>query len=454
VRPPTEQPPSPPDHVDVVIIGGGMAGLSAADTLRARGHSVRVLEAGETVGGLARAIHVGGEPIEAYYHHIFPQDSETIELLERLGLSDRLEWKHGPMAILHEGRIHRFDSPLDLLRFDPLSIVARLRLGLATSIQLFRPDRRTLDRRSAAAEARRWFGRSAWELIWRPLLISKFGPEYFDRVVMAWLVARLRQRAGARRANGDQLGYLRGSLGTLIDAYAEAINASGAGIETGARVSNVARDGDGWVVDFERDGDSHTLRASTVVAAVAGPVLSRLVELPGAYRSSLDAIPYRGVVCVLLELDRPLGPNYWVNVTDQIGLGCVGIIEHTNFIPSSRYGGRSVVYLAHYVERDGPAWKATADELIAAVEPSLRAIQPAFDRDWIKATHVSRDSFAQPVPLVGGPMSTLPVATGLPGLYHASLAHIYPDDRGVSLALRLGQRVAQEAGEHLATLAR
>lgn len=59
-------------------------------------------------------------------------------------------------------------------------------------------------------------------------------------------------------------------------------------------------------------------------------------------------------------------------------------------------------------------------------------------------SHLSRDRWAQPVPLVGGPMPGLPVDTGLPGLFHASLAHIYPDDRGVSLALRLGRRAASE----------
>ena len=37
----------------------------------------------------------------------------------------------------------------------------------------------------------------------------------------------------------------------------------------------------------------------------------------------------------------------------------------------------------------------------------------------------------QPVPLAGGPMPGLSVDTGLPGLFHASLAHIYPDDRGM-----------------------
>ncbi len=47
-------------------------------------------------------------------------------------------------------------------------------------------------------------------------------------------------------------------------------------------------------------------------------------------------------------------------------------------------------------------------------------------------------------------MPGLPVETGLPGLFHASLAHVYPDDRGVSKALGLGARVAQASEEYRA----
>jgi protoporphyrinogen oxidase len=102
--------PRPSPELDAVIIGGGLAGLSVAEYLRAKGRSVCLLEAAPAVGGLVRSIEVGGEPVEAYYHHIFPQDTETIELLERLGLGDRLEWRHGPMAILHQGVVRPLDS--------------------------------------------------------------------------------------------------------------------------------------------------------------------------------------------------------------------------------------------------------------------------------------------------------------------------------------------------------
>jgi protoporphyrinogen oxidase len=427
-------------NVDVAILGAGMAGLGAADELQVLGCSVAVLEGAPTVGGLARAIRVAGEDIEPYYHHIFPQDIETLGIVERLGLKHSLAWAAAPMAILNAGRVHPFDSPLDLLQFPAFGLVDRGRFAVATGVQLFRRDRRSLDSRSAVAEGTRWYGRHVFETLWRPLLEAKFGP-HVDDVAMAWLVARIRQRAGGRRAGGDRLGYLVGSLGRLADAYATDLRRRGVAILTGNPVSSLEyRDGS-WAVKQE----GGTFVAKAVVACIAGGALASLVDLPAPYRDRLVGIPYRSIVCALVELDRPVSPYYWVNVTDHLGMGCVGIIEHTNFVSAEHYGGASLIYLAHYVDPADAAWTASPDALLAAVEPSLHVLNADYDRRWVRDIHITRDRFAQPVPIAGGPMSSLPLRTGLPGLFHASLAHVYPDDRGVSKAIGVGRQVARLA---------
>lgn len=425
-----------------------MAGLSAADAMKAAGRSVLLVEGAASVGGLARAIRVSDEPIEPYYHHIFPQDHETAALLGALGMSDRLEWWRAPMAVMHQGRAYPFDSPLDVLRFVPLSRVQRVRLGAGTAAMLLRRDGARLDRTPVAVGGPAWFGQSGYETLWRPLFEAKFGP-YAERVPMAWLAARIRQRGGARRASGDRLGYIRGSLGSLAEAYAAELRARGVDLRTSTRVLSLAQSDTGWVVATEGPKGREEIRARSVIACLSGPILTRLVALPPPYVAAMDAIPFRGIVCVLLELRQPLSPYYWVNVTDRLGLGCVGIIEHTNFVPSDRYGGRSLVYLAHYVDRSSPTWSATVDDLVEAVFPSMRALNPAFQPEWILDAQLNRDPFAQPVAQVGGPMPALQMDTGLPGLIHASLAHVYPDDRGVSMALGLGRRAATLAERHL-----
>jgi protoporphyrinogen oxidase len=436
----------PAELADVIVVGGGMTGLAAADALVAQGLGVQMIEAAPAVGGLARSISVEGESIEAYYHHAFPQDRELRDLIDRLGLADRFEWRRASTAILDSGRVYPFDSPMDLLRFAPLSLPARIRLGMGAAVAIVHGRSRRAAGMRVGEAGPLWFGRSGYDALWRPLLEGKFGSMAPD-VAAAWLVARIRQRAQARKGGkGDRLGYLQGGFGVVAEHLAEDLARSGVSIACGAPVDSLTREGGRWRARF----DGREVIGRAVVVAASGDVLSNLVRLPEDYRRAIEGIPYRAVVCVLLELDRPLSRHYWINLAQRSDLACVAVIEHTNFIPAERYGGRHLVYLTHYVEPEGRAWNAEADEIVGAVEEILRAINGRFERSWIVATHISRDRWAQPVPLAGGPMPGLPLATGLPGLFHASLAHIYPDDRGVSLALGLGRRVAATATAWLA----
>jgi protoporphyrinogen oxidase len=427
---------------DVVVIGGGAAGLAAADAAASSGLRVALLEAGPAVGGLARAVRIAGEPIEVYYHHIFPQDRDTLALARRLGLGPDVEFHPASMSILHDGRVYPFNGPLDLLRFRPLSLPNRVRVGLATGVQMVRRDRSKLDRLQVEVESQRWFGSAAYQLLWQPLLEAKFG-DLHRQLPMAWLVARIKQRAAGRRVDGDRLGYLNGSLGRLLASYAALLEGSGIEVVTTARVLSLRRVDDAWHIDLEVNGEPRSITSRAVVAALSGEILQRMTTVSPEYARAIGAIPYRGVVCVLLEMTESISSHYWVNVTDRLGLGCVAIIEHTRFVPRERYGGRHLLYLAHYVDRDSPTWAAGADELIEAVEPAFRALNAAYRRAWVVDAHLARDPYGQPVPQVGGPMPGLPIRTGVPGLIHASLAHVYPDDRGVSLALRLGRRAGE-----------
>lgn len=422
-----------------------MTGLAAADELQRFGRRVCLLEAASEPGGLTRSIEVADETIEAFYHHAFPQDRELLSLIDRLGLSDRLEWRTASTAVLAGGRVYPFNTIADLLRFPPLSLWGRFRLGLGGVVAIV-AGRNGLERTPVGKAGPRWFGRAGYAALWQPLLEGKFGP-LAPRVAMAWLAARMRQRAQARRRGGsDRLGYLRGGFGTLARCYADEIARRGVAVHYDHRVTEVSRDPEGtWHVTC---GDREFL-AGTVVAAISGPALAQLVRLPAPYARMLEGIPYRGVVCVLLELDRPLGTHYWVNLAQKSELACLAVIEHTNFIPPERYGGRHLVYLTHYVEEEGVVWQSDVDRIVQSIEDSLKAINPGFEKSWITAAHLSRDRWAQPVPLAGGPMPDLPLETGLPGLLNASLAHVFPDDRGLSLAIKLGTRVGKRAEEWL-----
>ena len=72
------------------VVGGGVAGLTAAYRLLQGGHEVALFEAGPELGGLVRTFDTPGDPLECFYHHLFTTDTTIVRLVEELGLADRL----------------------------------------------------------------------------------------------------------------------------------------------------------------------------------------------------------------------------------------------------------------------------------------------------------------------------------------------------------------------------
>ena len=58
-----------------------------------------------------RTFDVNGEPLEAFYHHIFTTDTTIIALIEELGLGDRLVWKDSKVGFFRTGKIWPFVTP-------------------------------------------------------------------------------------------------------------------------------------------------------------------------------------------------------------------------------------------------------------------------------------------------------------------------------------------------------
>ena len=116
----------------VGIIGGGVAGLAAAYHLTKEGHFAEVFEQAPFLGGQASTFDVFGGRLERGYHHLFVSDTEITELIHELGLGDKLAWLESSVGFYHGGKIWDFASPMDLLRFKPLPILDRIRVGLWT----------------------------------------------------------------------------------------------------------------------------------------------------------------------------------------------------------------------------------------------------------------------------------------------------------------------------------
>jgi protoporphyrinogen oxidase len=446
--------------VRVAVIGAGVAGLTAAYRLAQSGHAADVYERWPGLGGQAATLDVGdGHLIERYYHHLFTSDRHIAELYDELGLADELEWRPSSVGMFAGGVAYPFTSPGDLLRFSPLPLPARIRMGLAVVwLQRRHPSVDPFHDVTARAWVERAMGRAVWEKVWGPLLHGKFGARA-DDIAMAWLWGKLttrRQIKGAE-ARKELLGYPGRSFETLYSALRERIEGGGGRVlidRPAARVA--AAEGGGFLVtpgapdsfrrghdprEFEPGGEPE--RYDGVIATVPSDVFEQLLDRGLAagvgeeYLELVRGTEYQAALCLVLELDRRFGRFYWLNVADR-ELPFIGLIEHTNFVEPERYGGRRFLYVANYLEQDDPLLALSPDELLAEYTPGLRAVNPDFSSDWVRRSWLFREPAAQPIVPAGYAHRIPPLHTPVPGLVLANTTQIYPEDRGTNYSVRLG----------------
>jgi protoporphyrinogen oxidase len=425
-----------------VVIGAGFTGLSAALELARRGIPVTVLESEPEGGGLAGSFEVNGERLEKFYHHWFTNDRHVGDLVEELGEQDRIVYRATRTGMYFANRIFRLSSPLDVLRFTPLPLVDRVRLGVLALRARGVKDWRALEWETAEEWLIRLGGERVYRVVWQPLLEGKFGP-FASKVSAVWFWNKLKLRGGSRGSSGgEMLAYYRGGFAALADRLAMEVAVLGGDIRLSTSARGLVVDG-GGVRGVETDDG--IVEADAVIATPALPIVADLAapHAPQTWIESLRRVEYLANICVVLELDRSLSDTYWLNVNDP-GFPFVGVIEHTNFEPASTYGGRHIVYLSKYLPESAELYQMPDAQAIDYCMPHLKRMFPAFDRGWILGAHVWRARYSQPIVSKHYSQLIPAMETPIAGLYLATMAQIYPEDRGTNYAIRDGRRVGRK----------
>ena len=434
-------------HPHVAVIGAGFCGLAAAYELGKHGIRVTVLERDVEIGGLAGSFRVDGVRLEKFYHHWFTNDIHVMQLIQELGKQDQVLLRSTRTGMYYANNFFRLSTPLDLLRFSPLPFVDRVRLGLLALRARRVKDWRELENKTAADWLREIGGDRVYKVVWEPLLRGKFG-EVAEDVSAVWFWNKLKLRGGSRGKGGEeQLAYYRGGFTAFADTLAEAIRAQGGAIRTGAPVTHLEVE-TGRVVGVVAGGE--TTPADAVIATPALPIIADLIEkhVCPNYVEELRRIRYLANLCVVLELDRSLSDTYWLNVNDP-GFPFVGVIEHTNFEPPSTYAGRHIVYLSKYLPETDALYHQADAEVIEYTVLHLARMFPDFKQDWLLGTHVWRALYSQPIVERNYSLLVPPADTPIVGMHIASMAQVYPEDRGTNYAVRQGIAAAQDVLDSL-----
>ncbi len=419
----------------VAIVGAGIAGLTAAYDLTRQGYPTTIYEASSGVGGLASGFRAEGWDwsLERFYHHWFTSDHDVINLIRELGLEDSLLFPRPVTALWYDDGSYPLDSATALLRFPHLGMADKLRTGIVLAYLRVTRDWRRLERHTAHRWLSRFMGQQAYEVLWEPLLIGKFGEEHYRDVSMAWFWARIFKRS-------PRLGYFAGGFQAFADQLAGRVREQGGDIRLSVPVERIERAGAAGFRILTAEGTS---AHDAVISTVPPSLMARLVpDLDADYLKQLGNLQSMGAVVLVLALKQQLIPDiYWLNLPKG-KFPFLALVEHTNYMSPQHYGGDHLVYLGDYLPSDHPYFQMTKEEIEDVFLKVLPRFNRGFDRSWVRESWLFRERYAQPVIPVNYSRRIPSVATPIPRLYFASMSQVYPWDRGTNYAVEMGRRVA------------
>ncbi|MBT2747925.1 MULTISPECIES: NAD(P)/FAD-dependent oxidoreductase [unclassified Lysobacter] len=420
------------------IVGSGPMGLMAAMELLKQGHQVDIYERDDRVGGMSASFDFDGLKIERYYHFICKTDHALFELLDSLGLSNRLKWTDTKMGYYYDGKLYKWGTPFALLAFPKLGLISKFRYALHVMVTKGVKDWTALDRVNATAWLRRWLGERGYDVLWRRTFHLKFF-EYTDNLSASWIGTRIKRIALSRRSLlSESLGYIEGGSETVLEAMERFILERGGKIHLKQGIDQVNVDRS-RVTGVRVAGDDRACDAVLSTAPIQY-VPDMVPALPREFADRIRRIENIPVACVILKLRHALSANFWMNISDP-DIEIPGVIEYSNLNPGTGEGER-IVYAPFYMPKTHPKWSRSNEQLIDEVVSYLSKINPAFRPDWIVARYCHRYDFAQTICPPGFQAMLPPMKTPVEGFYMADTSYYYPEDRSINESIVVGRTLA------------
>ncbi len=425
---------------DFAVIGGGMMGLTIALRLGRAGYRVTLYEASEHLGGLAAPWQLGEVFWDRHYHVTLLSDSNTRRILDELGLEREMKWVTTRTGFSSGGKLVSMSNALEYLQLPGLSPLDKARLAATIVLGSRLRDWRKLERTPVEDWLVALSGRATFDKLWRPLLEAKLGGAW--RTASAAFIWATIQRLYAARRTGlkkEMFGYVPGGYGRIVERFERTLKDAGVTIRSGTPVARVSSSAGKVLV--ETSAGSTTF--DRLVFTTTPKTVARLCpDLSTAERDAFEGLPYQGVVCASLLLERPLADYYLTYLTDE-GLPFTAVVEMTAFVDPAEFGGKSLVYLPKYAAADDPVFRLSDDELKRDFSSHLSRLYPAFEQNRLHAFRVSRVKEVFPLPVLGYSKTLPPLTTSLPGITAVSSAHIVNGTLNVNDTLQVAERAAR-----------
>lgn len=267
-----------------IVIGAGIAGLTAAYELKKAGLDVLVLEGADHVGGRMITVQWEGFQVDPGAKFVTTSDRSLLEMVDEVGLGEQLvPFDEGlTITIFRDGKLHtaNFLSIGSYLRWSGVSIGARLAMlklipHLLRAMHLQNPYHLERAPGEDVDVSFEQFFRDQiseemfeyWAIPMFETMCSYTGKDVSRKAFLAMMAGYL---------NADSVGF-RDGIGILPRTLAQKVE-----VELEARVHRIRllKDGSGADVAYVQGGSPKTLRAERVVVAVPGSHVLDLFEDP------------------------------------------------------------------------------------------------------------------------------------------------------------------------------
>jgi protoporphyrinogen oxidase len=418
---------------EVVVVGGGLAGIGAAWALAQAGvPRIAIVERGPELGGLAGTFERDGRFYPLAYHHVLSRDRTLLWFLERLGALPRVRWRRISMRFQHGGRLWDLRRASELLRF-PLPLADKARLVRLMAKSFAKSDWSDWIGRDSAALLDEWAGPRVRETLFEPLTRLKFGLPC-DQVSAAWMGARLHHREGSA-----PLGFVPGTNWTrvLCEGLTGLLRERGIAIRVGAEVAALEVDGDR--VRAARLTDGTALASHAFVCALPTTVYRRLVPADATPR--LDAIRYTAIVSMVCATRQPVEPwFYWLNLTALECSAC-GLFRLDALNPTIGAPGEACLnFVTHVPAHDRSFLARSDDELVRGYAADFRRLfGRELDPAWVRITRLPHYSPVFDVPFANPPVRS----ASWRNVWFAGNYRTFPSVASTGTALASGLDAAQ-----------
>jgi protoporphyrinogen oxidase len=417
--------------------------MTLALRLRQAGHDVTLFEAADEFGGLAAAWDIGGLTWDKHYHVTLLSDLNLRAVLGELGLEEEMKWVETKTGFYTGGQHYSMSSSVEFLRFPPLTLVEKVRLGATIFFASKIKDWRKLEGVTAAEWLEKWSGKGVFQKIWLPLLRAKLGDNYhLASAAFIWaIIARMyaARRSGLKK---EMFGYLAGGYAAMLDRFADALRQSGVDLRPSNPIERVAAGGAGGVsVQFPNGAHEEFDRCALTLPS---PIVSKLCpDLSPREHGLLNGIRYQGIVCASLLLRKPLEGYYVTNITDDVPF--TAVIEMTALVDPKELGGHHLVYLPWYVDAsDSRAFETTDSELHDRFWTALKAMHPKLSDEDLVEFKVSRARNVMALSTLGYSQSLPPRDTSIDGVHIVNSAMICNGTLNVNETIGIAEEAVPE----------